>query len=80
MAILLAPETLRVYRRLRQRLQGCCDPFDIPALLNACVAAAEGCDRAARSWRSLLTPETLRVYRRLRQRLQGCCEPLDIPA
>jgi|GEM_PF-3453290 len=51
-AILPAPETLRVYRRLRQRLQGCGDILDIPAPLNARVAAAAGCDRAARSRRS----------------------------
>ncbi|CAI8740932.1 hypothetical protein EMIT0196P_130031 [Pseudomonas chlororaphis] len=40
-AISPAPETLRVYRRLRQRLQGCGDSLDIPALLNARVAAPQ---------------------------------------
>ncbi|BBN54421.1 hypothetical protein TRE132_25460 [Pseudomonas chlororaphis subsp. aurantiaca] len=78
-AILPAPETLRVYRRLRQRLQGCGDILDIPAPLNACSRC-----RRLRSSGTLVAilpaPETLRVYRRLRQRLQGCCDPLDIPA
>ncbi len=78
-AISSAPETLRVYRRLRQRLQGCGDILDIPAPLNACSRC-----RRLRSSGTLAAilpaPETLRVYRRLRQRLQRCCDPLGIPA
>ncbi|CAI8853306.1 hypothetical protein EMIT051CA3_21095 [Pseudomonas chlororaphis] len=76
-AILLAPETLRVYRRLRQRLQGCGDFLDIPALLNACSR----CRRLRSSGTLaaiLLAPETLRVYRRLRQRLQGRAGRLSV--
>ncbi|AZD72815.1 hypothetical protein C4K16_2455 [Pseudomonas chlororaphis subsp. aurantiaca] len=62
------PETLRVYRSLRQRLQGCGDFLDIPALLNACSRCRRL--RSSGTLAAILpTPETLRVYRSLRQRL-----------
>ncbi len=51
-AILPAPEDPAGLLQASPAATGNGDTLDIPALLNACVAAAAGCDRAARSRRS----------------------------
>ncbi|AZD55869.1 hypothetical protein C4K19_4090 [Pseudomonas chlororaphis subsp. aurantiaca] len=67
MGILRALETLRVYRSLAgsAAATGNGDALDIPVGPDVWVAAAAGCDRAARSLGILRALETLRVYRSL---------------
>ncbi|AZD16852.1 hypothetical protein C4K25_3931 [Pseudomonas chlororaphis] len=73
--ILRALETLRVYRSLAgsAAATGSGDALDIPVSPDACVAAAAGCDRAARSWGSCgrWRPCGSIAASRARQRLQG---------
>ncbi|AZD99974.1 hypothetical protein C4K12_4116 [Pseudomonas chlororaphis subsp. aureofaciens] len=81
---LRALETLWVYRSLAgsAAATGNGDTLDILGRPDVCVAAAAGCDRAARSrgacgrWR----PCGSIAASQARQRLQGTGTPLDIPA